>query len=621
MGVNNCDDFNIIKEYIKDKNSFIEDSASFVNLLQSFINSLNCNVKQIVCLKSSAPCDNTKLSFCEFYIKGLERELDETYLTVSAILSNNTNTPYSYSWSFDTTILRLVTGTNTTSSTLQLEWIGATVDNTLIHLEVIDGNGCSDTIDFLLDTCIPCDDKSFTIDPLTLNVCKPENIVLIDGFEYYEEEITCNIACGLDTNYGNKVVETRLEINGITTNYNNGFIKVGNVYKFRIKKSDISLLTTNSFTFHIVLEDCSRVELSYIFQPNTIPCCTECLIPVADITVLSTCTNTVIKDNKEYYQTTLLVTLACGSVNMVNYIESLELLMSINTDYIIEPIPGFAGRYNLFIDAVDYNNFCNEAPIGNISLQGSNTYPIGSLINGRNYIQQYTSHIISNESYDSVLDIYWFDLPNKEGFDLTVLDKFCGDNLLGTNEWELRDTTGRIAYIYSDNAFLQNIRHNIFGGSIEFFGDNSFLDSTGNNLFLESASFINNAFSLSSGDNTIYLGATFGDEAFKDSIGNNIITGDIGFGVNAFKNANPTVKNSIGNIIVCGSDFGDAYIGILDLIGLIGTNSNLPEFSNFMINSSATLNVKSNLDPLILGYTEGDLDVAITNGCTVNYIL
>jgi hypothetical protein len=141
------------------------------------------------------------------------------------------------------------------------------------------------------------------------------------------------------------------------------------------------------------------------------------------------------------------------------------------------------------------------------------------------------------------------------------------------------------------------------------------VDSTGDFTIGENATFANNAFDTKqSGDVTIGDGAMFGENAFNALAAGTVSIGDFDFdasilpiqgSANMFQNVmNPVTLNLTGNIgSTDGDDFGmDGFVNAVSL-------------GNITINALASKETSNG------GNIEGDLDVLITNGATVNFIL
>jgi hypothetical protein len=202
---------------------------------------------------------------------------------------------------------------------------------------------------------------------------------------------------------------------------------------------------------------------------------------------------------------------------------------------------------------------------------------------------------------------------------------------------------------YGDQCFINNGGNNIIDGlgANIYFGDGCFASSFGNNYI--SRAIVGKKgyakkefFKNSSGNNTIdYCEAA--DVAFADSSGNNKIGEFIGrdecfalssgnntigngtFGQNAFTKAASSL-NTITNIIDAGDNFGKGYIGNFMIRGNIGaTNSaDLTGTETFFASESesgANLIVQKSKATSNEGEQEGDLDNAVTNGATINYVL
>jgi acetyltransferase-like isoleucine patch superfamily enzyme len=193
-----------------------------------------------------------------------------------------------------------------------------------------------------------------------------------------------------------------------------------------------------------------------------------------------------------------------------------------------------------------------------------------------------------------------------------------GDNVTFTGSGNFQELTGNNTFgngcIFADSAFVASTGNNTFGNDCEFalgFAGGS----TGDFVIGENATFANNAFDTKqSGDVTIGDGAIFGESAFNALAAGTVSIGDFDFdasvlplvnNTNMFQNVmNPVTLNLTGNIgSTDGDDFGTS--------GFVNNSS----LSNITINALASKETSNG------GNIEGDLDVLITNGGTVNFIL
>jgi hypothetical protein len=215
-----------------------------------------------------------------------------------------------------------------------------------------------------------------------------------------------------------------------------------------------------------------------------------------------------------------------------------------------------------------------------------------------------------------------------------------------TNQYFLTSTSAYIVQLndllyYGDECFENNGGNNIIDGlgNDIYFGNECFKDSSGNN-YISKAIAGNYFFVRSSGNNTIdycesvenafrqsYGNNKIGDfiaidNSFRDSSGNNII-GDGTFGIQAFADAASSL-NTITNIIDAGDGFGKNYQGNFMIRGDIGAtdSDDLTGTRSFFDNGSGA-NLIVQLAKLTSngGNPEGDLNNAVTNGATINYVL
>jgi hypothetical protein len=94
----------------------------------------------------------------------------------------------------------------------------------------------------------------------------------------------------------------------------------------------------------------------------------------------------------------------------------------------------------------------------------------------KKYIQQFTAAEITDESFDTDLNAYFFTVPAGTSFDL--LSGFCG-NETGAQEIQFIDEFGLVVYMLS-SAFQRNTTDNVVKNTF-FDGASCFEACSGNN--------------------------------------------------------------------------------------------------------------------------------------------
>jgi len=111
----------------------------------------------------------------------------------------------------------------------------------------------------------------------------------------------------------------------------------------------------------------------------------------------------------------------------------------------------------------------------------------------------------------------------------------------------------------------------------------------------------------------------FGTGAFNSNSGNNLL-GNCTYGT-SFTLASG--NNTVGNILMVMpfASFANSYTGTMNITGNIGTTEG-NDYVNFFANGgNATINAKVAKQTSNAGSPEGDLNLAVINWATVNYIL
>jgi hypothetical protein len=256
---------------------------------------------------------------------------------------------------------------------------------------------------------------------------------------------------------------------------------------------------------------------------------------------------------------------------------------------------------------------CPSCPeVGSLQIhQGINQGLYSDQSGAENYLKERIDGTCSKVYLDLTNDVLFFDVP------------------IATSTYPgfLTSTSAYIVQLnnllqYGDDCFNQNSGNNIIDGlgNDITFGNSCFVSSSGNN-YINRAFAGDEFFTLSSGNNTIEY-CQPGDYAFSKSSGNNTI-GDGKFGENAFVEAASSL-NTITNIINANDNFGKGYIGNFMIRGDIGAtdSADLLGTATFF-NNGGSANLIVQLAKLTSngGNPEGDLDNAVTNGATVNYVL
>ena len=162
-------------------------------------------------------------------------------------------------------------------------------------------------------------------------------------------------------------------------------------------------------------------------------------------------------------------------------------------------------------------------------------------------------------------------------------------------------------------------------GAIDGVSSNIFLDITNDILFFDvpQGTYTFDDFLSSTGAFIIDLNSLlyYANNCFGENTGDSIIQ-DALFGQSAFLEA--TCNVTINNIIDAGDNFGKGFVGNFTIKGDIGStdSADLSGTSSFFDSGSgANLIVLASKATSNGGSPEGDLDNAVTNGATVNYVL
>jgi hypothetical protein len=215
--------------------------------------------------------------------------------------------------------------------------------------------------------------------------------------------------------------------------------------------------------------------------------------------------------------------------------------------------------------------------------------------------------------------------------DQSGAESYLVDRIDGTCSKVYLDVTNDVLFFdvpqgtFTNPGFLnETIAYIIQKNDLLYYGDECFINNGGNNIIDglgNDITFGNGCFISSYGNN--YINRAFaGNYFFQNSSGNNTI-GDGTFGIQAFNDAVSSL-NTITNIIDAGDNFGKGFIGNFMIRGDIGATDSADltgSASFFDSGSGANLIVQQAKSTSNSGSPEGDLDNAVTNGATVNYVL
>lgn len=253
------------------------------------------------------------------------------------------------------------------------------------------------------------------------------------------------------------------------------------------------------------------------------------------------------------------------------------------------------------------------------------------------YFNTFATVLYSN--YNEVTNVYTFTYPEKTSVGVNFLRGSDGNFLdpekliiqYGNNSFaksnintQLSDCVfGNDCFNFSDG--VNKINNSTFGVQCFFgamgnndllnctLGNNSFTNSTGDNELVD-CELTNTCFLTSEGNNKI-SNSIFGSNAFQEASGNNIIL-DCEFGYMPFGGA--TGELTINNIL-SGTWFAHDANMVINILNSIG-----PTVGNDLIFqeglSGVIINAPIILETINEGDIEGDLQHAIDNGATVNFV-
>ena len=125
-----------------------------LQLMQIMGNELDCDIKNLICLpKEKTCCDDVKTVFCNLTISpDAEYETqDGGILYILATVLSGVPA-YTYSWTYNTTILELAPNETGTNVDLYLKWIDiGDLQNTTVTITVTDSKGCITTQSFSIE--------------------------------------------------------------------------------------------------------------------------------------------------------------------------------------------------------------------------------------------------------------------------------------------------------------------------------------------------------------------------------------------------------------------------------------------------------------------------------------
>jgi acetyltransferase-like isoleucine patch superfamily enzyme len=270
------------------------------------------------------------------------------------------------------------------------------------------------------------------------------------------------------------------------------------------------------------------------------------------------------------------------------------------------------------------------------------------LASAKAYVDGFTT--ISATDVSLTGDIFRFTYP--AGTSFTGVSNFLSKGVLpaATSSATIQDPLGRI--VEFGTAFQNNSGNNNFGDNVTFGGSNNFKESTGNNTFGNGCIFADGGFEASTGNNTFGNDCEFGLAFAGGSTGNFTIGEDATFGNDVFlgkTSGNVTIGNGAifnenaffayqsGTVSIGSFDYASGFSSAnemfgnvmnpitLNLTGNIGSTDGDDFGTNGFVNISSLANITINALALKEtsngGNIEGDLDVLITNGGTVNFIL
>lgn len=160
----------------------------------------------------------------------------------------------------------------------------------------------------------------------------------------------------------------------------------------------------------------------------------------------------------------------------------------------------------------------SSTPLGKIMLRDAKQTLFTDLAGAKEYIQQFTAAEITDESFDTDLNAYFFTVP--KGADFSLSPFFCAADSNGSF-LQVVDEFGLIG-ILGEFCFSENDQDNILSDVI-FNGNKCFSFSVGfnklNNITVNGDYF----FESSSGNNKIENIVVIGDRFFQNATGNNLI--------------------------------------------------------------------------------------------------
>ena len=179
----------------------------------------------------------------------------------------------------------------------------------------------------------------------------------------------------------------------------------------------------------------------------------------------------------------------------------------------------------------------SSTPLGKIMLRDINVVVFNSLETARDYILRFTTAEITDESFDTDLNAYFFTVPPESYFNEVEVDGFCGQ-MSGGGTLQFIDEIGLVKY-FGANCFEENTMDNVVTGAI-FDNPNCFLNSQGNNKLVNIAVNINNFFNYSLGKNEFINCNFISNEAFVSCENQNTFYKCSFKGDYSFQNSNAT---------------------------------------------------------------------------------
>lgn len=160
----------------------------------------------------------------------------------------------------------------------------------------------------------------------------------------------------------------------------------------------------------------------------------------------------------------------------------------------------------------------SSTPLGKIMLRDANQTLFTDLAGAKAYIQQFTAAEITDESFDTDLNAYFFTVP--KGADFSESSFFCSPDTSG-EYLQIIDELGLIG-VLGEGSFSANICDNVLS-DVVFNQSGCFSGSTGSNKLKNITINGEYFFAYSTGNNEIENIVVIGDRFFQNATGNNLI--------------------------------------------------------------------------------------------------